>query len=234
MKNIRKILAVWIGKLIITGSKLIGKKGSATAGRYALKIYPDLLKDLAAQVKKEIIVVCGTNGKTTTNNMLYSILTAQGAQVVCNKVGANMLSGITTAFVESANFFGNIDADYGCIEVDEATTVKIFDHFTPSKMVITNLFRDQLDRYGEIDITIQLLEKALAKAPEIEMILNGDDPLTARFGWNTGRKCHYYGIDQDMKMNLNETKEGRFCTICGEPLTYNYYHYSQLGDFQCA
>jgi len=233
MKYIRRLAAIWAAKAAIILGKLMGKKSSSSPGIVALKIYPDILKDLSSKVKKEIIVVCGTNGKTTTNNMLYSLLAANHFRVVCNHVGANMLEGIVTAFIQSADFWGGLEADYACLEVDEASTVKVFEHFTPSKIVITNLFRDQLDRYGEIDITIKLLEKALAKAPNAELILNGDDPLTARFGWNSSRKCYFYGVAQDVNIALNETKEGRFCTFCGESLKYNYYHYSQLGDYLC-
>ena len=234
MFYIRKLLAIWAAKAAIKASKLLGKKGSATPGGIALKICPGLLKDLSSQVKKEILVVCGTNGKTTTNNMLYSLITNEGHTSVCNKVGANMMEGVTTAFVDSTSLFGKLEADYACIEMDEASTVKIFDHLTPSKIVVTNLFRDQLDRYGEIDITISLLEQAFDKVPHAQLILNGDDPLVARFGFESKRKCYYYGIDHNLNINLNETKEGRFCTLCGAPLTYHYYHYSQLGDYDCS
>ncbi|WHH57050.1 MurT ligase domain-containing protein [Petroclostridium sp. X23] len=233
MNYLRKLFAIWAGKTAIILSKLLGKKGSSGPGNIALKIYPNLLKDLSSKVKKEIIIVCGTNGKTTTNNMLYNLLTSSGYSVVCNRVGANMLDGIVTAFVDAASLLGNLNADYGCIEADEASAVKIFDHLTPQKIVITNLFRDQLDRYGEIDITIKLLNQALEKVPDATLVLNGDDPLTARFGYNNHRQCYYFGIDQNSEINLNETKEGRFCTFCGQELKYNYYHYSQLGDFFC-
>lgn len=233
MTYLRKLIAIWVAKAAIIAGKLMGKKSSSAPGSFALKIYPSILKDLSSQIKKEIIVVCGTNGKTTTNNMLCNLLTTNGYNVVCNHVGANMLEGVTTAFINSTGLFGNLKADYACIEVDEASTIKIFDHLTPSKIIITNLFRDQLDRYGEIDITIKLLEKALKKVPNAQLILNGDDPLTARFGWNSPHQCYYYGIDQNLNTEPSETKEGRFCTFCGEQLQYNYYHYSQLGDFFC-
>lgn len=233
MNYIRKLIAIWIAKSAIIGSRVFGKKGSSIPGSIALKIYPNILKELALKVKREIIVVCGTNGKTTTNNMLYNLMTAKNYRVVCNKVGANMLEGVTTAFIKSVSFWGQLNADYACIEMDEASTIKIFDHLLPSKIIITNFFRDQLDRYGEIDIAIKLLKQALAKAPAAQLILNGDDPLAACFGQNSDRKCFYFGIEQDMDIGLNETKEGRFCVLCGAPLKYHYYHYSQLGDFYC-
>ncbi len=233
MDYFRKLLAIWLAKLSIFVSRVLGKKGSTMPGRIALKIYPSILKELASGVKKDIVVVCGTNGKTTTNNMLYKLLSLKSKKIVCNLLGANMLEGVTSAFIEASLLDGSFDADYACLEIDEASAVKIFDHLTPSILVITNLFRDQLDRYGELDITIKLLDSAIEKIPNTTLVLNGDDPLTARFGHLKKENCFYFGIGQDVNIGLNETKEGRFCAICGEPLSYNYYHYSQLGDFYC-
>ncbi len=233
MKKIRLIMALCACKLAIWGSRLLGKKGSSAPGQLALRICPDILEQLASQVRKEIIVVCGTNGKTTTNNLLYSFLTSCGYRVVCNRVGANMLYGVCCAFAAETSVFGGLNADYACIEVDEASAVKVFAHMKPDKMVITNLFRDQLDRYGEIDITVDYLKRALALSPRTELILNGDDPLVAQFGEGTERKCYYMGVDEDAHISLNETKEGRFCVMCGAKLEYEFYHYSQLGKFHC-
>lgn len=229
----RKLLAVWVTKILILVGKIIGKKGSSTPGIYAMKLCPDILKILSKQIKNEIIVVCGTNGKTTTNNLLNSMLTSAGKKVVCNNVGANMLPGVVTAFVEKTNLFGSLNADYACIEVDEMSTVKVFEHFEPDYMVITNLFRDQLDRYGEIDITVGYLEKAVLKCEKTTLILNADDPLVTAFGIKTGKKCCYFGVGEDVGIALNETKEGRFCMICGNELKYDFYHYSQLGKYRC-
>ncbi|MDR0406397.1 MAG: MurT ligase domain-containing protein [Clostridiales bacterium] len=229
----RKILAVWVTKALILLGKLAGKKGSSTPGAAALKIYPDILRDLSSQVRCDIIAVCGTNGKTTTNNLLCAMLSAQGNKVVCNRVGANMLEGVTTAFADSADLFGRIDADYACIEVDEISTVKVFGHLTPRYMVITNLFRDQLDRYGEIDITVDYLSRAAARLTDAVLILNADDPLVTAFGKKAGGKHVYFGIGEDTGIARGETKEGRFCGFCGGELAYDYYHYSQLGSYRC-
>lgn len=237
MNTLRKILAIWVGKFVIKISKLLGKKGSSMPGYIALKIYPSILSDLSSKVKNDIIVICGTNGKTTTNNMLYDLLKFKDYKVVCNNVGANMLEGVTCAFISYANFFGRIDADFACLEIDEASTLKVFEHLKPDLFVLTNLFRDQLDRYGEIDITMDILKRALKKVEGVKLLLNGDDPLTSSFGFNSSNfdteHCKFFGINQDMKSSLNETKEGRFCTSCGEELSYDYYHYSQLGKYTC-
>ncbi len=233
MRKIRCIAAIWIGKLLIKFGKLIGKKGSSAPGEYALKLYPGVLKDLAAQVKKATIAVCGTNGKTTTNNLICSILEKKGFRVVCNKLGANMLPGVVTAFIDSADWLGRLNADYATIEMDEASCLRIFPHFAPDFMIIANLFRDQLDRYGEIDITADLLKKALALTEDTTLIFNGDDPICATIGKDCGKQTVCFGIGEDVGVHLNETKEGQFCTYCGTHLTYDYYHYSQLGNYRC-
>ena len=231
MEKFKNILAITICKLLIIAGKLVGKKGSSTPGNIAMKISPSVLSYLASQVKNEVIMVCGTNGKTTTNNLLYSLLKSSGNEVVCNNVGANMLPGVACAFIDKSGIFGRLNADYAAIECDEASLRHIIKHITPDKIVITNLFRDQLDRYGEIDITIKLLNEALEKLPDVKLILNADDPLCVHFG--KGRDCIYYGVSYNTKLNAKETKEGRFCLSCGNELSYDYYHYSQLGSYHC-
>lgn len=229
----RKILAVWAAKLSAVAGRVIGKKSSSGPGTIALKICPDLIERLAENITEKIIVTCGTNGKTTTNNLLYTALTNSGYKVVCNRLGANMLSGIATAFALDCNLFGKIKADYACLEVDEAFTVKLFDHLKPDCVVITNLFRDQLDRYGEVDATVNLLNKAFAKLDKPALILNADDPNTAQFGKNNPDAV-YYGVDEMVLPQVDETKEGKFCVFCGAEQKYNYFHYSQLGDYYCT
>lgn len=229
----RKLIAIWLGKALTVAGKLIGKKSSSSPGAYALKICPDLVKDLNKCVSKGIIVTCGTNGKTTTNNLMASALEAKGYKVICNKLGANMLSGIATTVLQEMSIFGKLKADYACLEIDEAYTPIVFDYVKPDVMVITNLFRDQLDRYGEIDITSDIINKAIEKVPNLKLVLNGDDPLCVKFGRNENVSAYYYGISEQVLPQLDDTKEGRFCPICGEEQRYNYYHYSQLGDFSC-
>ena len=228
----RKLLAVWTAKLATVAGRIIGKKSSSTPGQIALKICPDLIKILSKNVEKDIIVTCGTNGKTTTNNLLNSALEAMGYKTVCNKLGANMVGGIATTFAQACNIFGNFKADYACLEIDEASARRVFKHLTPDYMLITNLFRDQLDRYGEIDITVDVLKEAIEMTGgKVKLILNGDDPLTAQFSELAPSYC--FGIDEQVLPQIDETKEGRFCTKCKAEQEYNYFHYSQLGDYYC-
>lgn len=227
----KKLLAVWAVKILTIAGKIMGKKSTSGPGEIALKICPDLIKRLAGNVGKEIIVTCGTNGKTTTNNLLYTALTKSGYEVVCNNLGANMIGGIATAFASKCNIFGKFTADYACLEIDEASATKVFDHIKPDVMVITNMFRDQLDRYGETEQTMELLNNAIEKAEGVTLVLNGDDPLTTAFGEN--RNAKYFGISEKVLANEDNSSEGRFCIKCGSPMKYNFVHYSQLGDFYC-
>lgn len=233
--NLRRIAAVWASKLTAKICKMLGKQGVTWAGKIALSIDPKILSELASDVREKIFVVCGTNGKTTTNNLLCSALEAQNKKVVCNHTGSNMLNGCVSSFVLHAKWNGKLDADYACIEVDEASTLRIFPHFKPDFMVLTNLFRDQLDRYGEIDITMNLLRDAMHMAPNMKVIVNADDALSVSVTQESGNPYVTYGIkDKVYEESINEIKEGRFCKKCGAKMNYNFYHFSQLGDYFCS
>ena len=234
--KIRTTIAVMAAKITGHVCKLMGRQGVTWAGKIALKICPDILEELSSQVREKIFVVCGTNGKTTTNNMLCAGLEAEGKKVICNHTGSNMLNGVVAAFVLGAGLSGNLDADYACIEIDEASTRRVFPHFKPDYMVLTNLFRDQLDRYGEIDITMNILKEVMQSAPKMKVIVNGDDALSAYLAMESGNPYVTYGISEKVvnDKDSHEIREGRFCKKCGAPLKYNFYHYSQLGDYACT
>ncbi len=229
-----RLLAIWVGKALAIAGRLAGKKSSSGPGAIALKLYPPLISDMNKRVNKKIIVTCGTNGKTTTNNVICSSLEAKGYKVLCNRVGANMLTGVATAYIEATDIFGRVKADYACLEIDEAYARIIFKHIKPHVMVITNLFRDQLDRYGELDGTVGLIRDAIALVPGIKLVLNADDPVCVQFGKCEGVEPVYYGVSEKVLDEVETVKEGKFCPVCGNELDYNYYHYSQLGDFKCS
>ena len=232
--KIRRMLAVSTAKIVGYICKKMGRQGVTWAGKIALKICPDILEQLAGQVREHIFAVCGTNGKTTTNNMLCAALEAEGKKVICNHTGSNMLNGVVSAFVLGAKWNGKLDADYACIEADKASTRYIFPAIKPDYMILTNLFRDQLDRYGEIDITMNILEEMMRKVPDMKIIVNGDDALSAYIAMDSGNDFTTYGISgQVMENAASEIREGRFCKCCGKRLEYNFYHYSQLGDYYC-
>ena len=226
-------MAIWLGKMVFLAGKITKRQTSSAPGELALKVCPTLISDMNKRVAKKIIVTCGTNGKTTTNNVICSALEAKGYKVICNRIGANMLSGAVTAYIESATLSGKINADYACLEIDEAYARIIFRQIKPDVMVITNLFRDQLDRYGELDGTVKLINDAIDMADGVTLVLNADDPVCAQFGKKENVRALYYGVSEKVLEDEDNAKEGRFCPVCGSALSYNYHHYSQLGDFFC-
>ena len=206
--KIRRMAAVTAARFTGYICKKMGRQGVTWAGKIALKICPDILEQLSAQVREKIYVVCGTNGKTTTNNMLCAALEKEGKKVICNHTGSNMLNGVVAAFVLGAKWNGTLDADYACIEVDEASTKYIFPAIRPDYMVMTNLFRDQLDRYGEIDITMNILEEMMRKVPDMKVIVNGDDALSAYLAMDSGNPYVTYGISRPVVQSAaNEIRE---------------------------
>ena len=248
--RLRTTLAVAAAKAALKACHLTGRPGSSLPGRAALKTDPHIISALADQVRRGIIVTCGTNGKTTTNNLLCDALEAQGFRVVSNRLGANMIEGIATALATAANPLGRLDSDYACLEVDEASSVHVLDFLKPDYMILLGLFRDQLDRYGEIDLTMKALENAIRLAPDMRLIINGDDPLTAYLAMKCGNRAAAFGVSGpagpfDLRGQMtsqkastyppatHEIRESRFCENCGAPLHYDFYHFSQLGIYRC-
>ncbi len=225
-------VAIVAAKLTEHICRRIGTRASSLPGKVARLVCPDFITRMAKKVRGEIIVTCGTNGKTTTNNLMYTCLTKAGRKCVCNTIGANMLNGIATAFVRSASVWGTLDADCACFEVDEAYLHQAFGEFTPDLIVVTNLFVDQLDRYGEVDATEKLLLKAFDLAPNATYILNADDPVTSMFG--QGKNAVYYGIGEALTLRRPAEKTSEvYCTLCGGKLRYDHVCYDKIGQYRC-
>lgn len=227
------ILAIWFSRLAAFLCKISNRPGTALPGTVALKICPDFIARAAKKIKKGIIVVCGTNGKTTTNNVINRALRLAGYKTVCNSDGANMIMGIAGSFASALTPFGKCDRDFACLETDEATLKIAFKYFKPTVIAVTNLFRDQLDRYGEEDATYRLLQSAFDMAPDATLVLNSDDPITSYFG-KKRKSVRYFGISERADtISVDEIREGENCKNCGMRLKYEFYNYCQLGKFYC-
>ena len=231
----RRIIAIVIAKIVIALAKLMGYGGSNIGGELALRICPDILDWFGSQVKEKIILVTGTNGKTSTNNMIYSIIRQSGHTCVCNKLGANLDSGLISAFINSSNLTGRIDADYASLEVDEASLAKVMAQLKPNIIVFTNLFRDQLDRYSEIDAILDKIKASLEKAQDAVLLINSDEPSLVSLGCSVAHTKYYYGIETQIDMgSMDLAKDNVFCKLCGERLDYAHYFYGQLGHYTCT
>lgn len=234
MIDVKRIFAIIMAKMAAKVSRILGKSGgSSLPGLIALKIDPKIIEKLSAQVKEGIIVVSGTNGKTTTTNLIHNTLLAAGKKVICNSAGANMINGVSSAFALAAGIKGNIDADFAIIEADELSTKYIVPRLNPDFMVLTNLFRDQLDRCGEIETIMNVIIEAIKKTEKTKIIYNADDPLISYIALQSEHAYKSFGICEDLNLYQNREREGRFCQVCGVELEYNYHHYGQLGDYKC-
>jgi UDP-N-acetylmuramyl tripeptide synthase len=169
-----RVLMIWLGKFILLLSRLRGGAGSALPGLVIEKLYPNFITKMVQQLD-DIVLVTGTNGKTTTTKMLQHILVDGARQPTTNRSGSNMSRGIASALIENSSWSGHLDARMGLFEVDEAYVADVAKKTKPSTMVVLNLLRDQLDRYGELDRTAELIG---AGFPHVkDLVLNGDDPL---------------------------------------------------------
>ncbi|MDE4543003.1 MurT ligase domain-containing protein [Thermoanaerobacterium sp. R66] len=230
------LLGILVGKFVILGCKLTRKNGTSLPGKLALKVDADIIKNIVKDVKNEKIVVTGTNGKTTTSGLIAEILKSSGKKVVHNREGANMLSGIATVLIKNSDIFGNISCDTGVFEVDEANMPLVLNDINPKVVVVTNFFRDQLDRYGELDTTIKKVKESLSKLPKDSMLLlNADEPFTASLGDDLNLNVFYYGILDKLNYgySLSPAFEQKYCPVCGGKYVYRDVFYGQLGDYYC-
>lgn len=210
--------------------RLLNKGGTALPGVLALKICPDILRRLASKVN--VIAVCGTNGKTTSAAMAAKALENAGKNAFSNRSGANLIGGITTEFILNASLFGKPKCDWAVIECDEAASIKVFPAIKPEAAIITNLFRDQEDRYGDITAVRDMLTRALRATPDTLACINADCPLTASIADKIENKTVFFGMDRGRNTAPDKT-ESLACPICGAKLNYSYVTYANLGGFSC-
>ena len=221
--------ALFLSKLSYLGLKMLNRPATSFAGYVALKICPNFMKHTKKYISKNFINITGTNGKTTTSGLLAHIL---GNKVIHNLKGANMLTGIVNTFVLALSPFKKYD--YAVIETDEAYLTKVYDFVKGDYLVVTNLFRDQLDRYGELDFTSKIIQEAISKNPDLKLVLNADDPIVAAF---KNEHTIYYGME-DIEYHTRYSEESHapsevFNCICHSPLSYDKHFYAQQGHYFC-
>lgn len=228
----RTTLTLLLTKIIRWMLKRLGRGGSLP-GSIALKLDPQFLKHFTYPNK--VIMVTGTNGKTTTSNMIYETLAKSGLKVIGNRRGDNLKAGITTLVAANAGLNKRVKADAMVIEVDELNVPKVISDVKVDVFVINNFFRDQLDRAGEMETILRKLEAVLPDFTGI-LVLNGDDPNVMRLAL-TAKQASIYtvGVARNaMSSNTSdEASEGKYCPVCDCALHYHFYQYSHIGKFYC-
>ena len=230
--SIKSIISILATKFTIFLTKTILKGGTTFPGRVALKLDNNILTKVASGYN--VILITGTNGKTTTTSMIYNILKEKGFSVITNNTGANLYSGIVTTFIDNYKFLDKNHEKFAVIEVDEANVKFITEKITPSIITVTNLFRDQLDRYGEVYTTLTKILEGVHNVPSTKLVLNGDESLLGKL--DVKNPLVFYGFNT----NINENKtidinaDAKFCKFCKTPYEYNFVTYNHLGDYYCT
>lgn len=236
-------LALLAGKAARTVSRLFGHGGSNLPGRLARRIDPAVLRRLAERPRCGNILITGTNGKTTTAGLAAAIAEQAGLSLVHNRAGANLIGGITTAFIGAASLSGRVDDDYGLLEVDEATVPLAVRETQPRALAVLNFFPDQLDRFATLAGTVERVRRGVAAAgADCVLALNADDPEAAQLAAAHPGQTVFFGVAPAIAARLqawNGHGNGRspaapqFCSRCGRPLRYSVRFYAHLGVYAC-
>ena len=236
-RDARLAAAVVAGQLAATLSRRLGRGGGTTLpGRVTSLVDPESLAKIAGQLRGGSIVVTGTNGKTTTTRLIADLLRAEGRRVVHNRSGANLVSGVASALIGATTADGRPLGEVGLFEVDEASVPAVVEAIRPRVLAVTNLFRDQLDRYGEVTFVANSWRRAIAHLDGgSTLVLNADDPNVAALGREAPGPVLYVGVD-DRRMagtELEHTADARLCPVCGERLAYDAVYYGHVGHYRC-
>ena len=232
----RGTVALWAGKLTASLSRGLRRGGGTTLpGDVSRWVDPKILTKLSRALTDGTIVVTGTNGKTTTAALLRHILEAQGHPAVANQAGANLIFGVTAAVVNQTSWGGTVPATVGLFEIDEASLPRLVEEVAPGTIVVTNLFRDQLDRYGELETTAAHIRRALVRGPEgMTAVLNADDPMVAALGDDLPRVI-YAGLDDAslLRPELSHGADAKFCPRCGSAFVFEGVYFGHVGHYRC-
>jgi len=209
--------------------------GSTMPGVVARRVDPKVLTKLSRRLKLGSAAITGTNGKTTTTRMVSGILQASGIRAVNNSTGANLVTGVTAALVSDSGLTGTPASEIGLFEVDEASVPKVAVEAEIGILAVLNLFRDQLDRYGELAYTGKVIASAFGDLPRGgSVVLNADDPLVASLGRSAERSV-FYGVDEPTldTGRLQHVADSKDCPVCGTALVYETVYMGHVGVYDC-
>lgn len=231
--EIRLTTTIITSKLLRRICRWLGTSGTSLPGKLALMMFPLILKKISDRF--QTIIVTGTNGKTTTARIVGQILEENHVRYIANKSGANLLSGIANTFLEAVDYRGKSPVKVALIECDEAAFKTVADHVESDVIIVTNFFRDQLDRYGELYTTLKNVSTAIEKSEKTRLVLNSDDSLCASLGRTPHREVFYYGFGPDALQHTQaETdSDAAYCLDCKTKYNYTYHTYGHLGGFSC-
>jgi UDP-N-acetylmuramyl tripeptide synthase len=215
-------------------SRRAGRGGTSLPGKLLLRMEPGAVGSLAARLPNGSAVISATNGKTTTAAMVASVLERGGHTLVHNRAGANMAGGIAGTLLEAAGPGGTLRGDTGLFEIDEFWLDRLVPQIRPRALLLANLFRDQLDRYGELDTIADRWAGVVAAARETTLVLNADDPLVADLGRERDGVVYFGVEDPSVALaGMAHAADSKHCRRCGAAYTYDYVFLGHLGHYHC-
>jgi len=229
-------LANAAGKITRLGLQVAGRGATALPGLVTLQLDPDYITALTRSLPHGVVLVSGTNGKTTTSRMLADVTRAAGWSPIHNRSGSNLERGIAGALLADSSWRAEPRGDVGLFEVDEASLPRVLRRITPGVVVVTNLFRDQLDRYFEIDQLARRIGEAVAELdPKTILVLNADDPIVAFLGTRHRGTVVYFGVDDpSVGGKVPQTiSDATRCPRCKQPLQYERVILAHEGEWSC-
>lgn len=233
IKRLRAFFAICACRFVRRVLRILGKGGTSLPGMVAVKLYRGVLSVLSENVNT--IIVTGTNGKTTSSRMIEQTLIESGRTYFCNKSGANMLGGIVAEFCENSTVTGKKKYDWALIECDEAAFRTVSRYINAKCVLVTNVFRDQLDRYGEVTHTISSITEGIRNSQNAVVCLNADCSLTVSIADKIDNKIIYYGVDKAIyKHRVEEVSDAPYCIKCKSKYEYSYRTFGHLGGFYCT
>lgn len=230
------LLIIYFGKLFAFLSSFLNLgNGSTWPGHIALNLNKNFIEDAFNKSKTKTILITGTNGKTTTSKLLETILENNNKTLFINSSGANLLNGIASAIIKNSNPVGQMNKDFAILEIDENALPLLLNSISPDYIIALNLFRDQLDRYGELDTIAKNWQASYKKLKDTTLILNADDSQIAYLGQKTKLKTLYFGLEEKEKTEnlLQHASDSILCPKCGNKLTFDSIVFSHLGNWKC-
>ena len=209
--------------------------GTSLPGKVLMRLEPDAISELAVRLPQGSAVISATNGKTTTAAMAAAILERSGIRLVHNRAGANMAGGVASTLLSASRSRRRIDGDFGLFELDEFWVDRVTPQLRPRAILLSNLFRDQLDRYGELETIADRWAAVVTTLPaDVRLVLNADDPLIADLGRERAGAC-YFGVEDDSVAlaEMQHASDSKHCRRCGAAYVYDTVYLGHLGHYRC-
>lgn len=233
MRKVKFFIGLWIGKFVVLITNIINKeKGTNIPGVAAMKVSKDFISNFTNIDYSKVIFITGTNGKSTSNNMIIHAFKTAGKSVTTNLSGANLITGVATALIKNSTLTGKMKTEYFIFETDERYLSIIHKYLPAKNLCVTNIQKDQVQRNGEPDFIYKKIKNVINK--DMTIFVNNDEPRCKSFEQFAG-KVIYYGVD---KNNKSFFKNGEYdvtmpCPICNNKLTFNYYNIDNVGSYKC-